>query len=49
MCIRDSYRERIVDVMEELMRFTFLTRDNSGFLTDRYSERLAGEAKKIAM
>lgn len=29
-----SYRERIVDVMEELMRFTFLTRDNSGFLTD---------------
>ena len=44
-----SYRERIVDVMEELMRFTFLTRDNSGFLTDRYSERLAGEAKKIAM
>ena len=48
--MKDSpYRERIVDVMEELMRFTFLTRDNSGFLTDRYSERLAGEAKKIAM
>ena len=48
--MKDSpYRERIVDVMEELMRFTFLTRDNCGFLTDRYSERLAGEAKKIAM
>ncbi|WP_299011393.1 arsenical resistance protein ArsH [uncultured Shewanella sp.] len=34
-----SFRDRIVDVMEELMRFTYLTRDQSDFLLDRYSER----------
>lgn len=34
-----SYRDRIVDVMEELMRFTYLTRDHATFLVDRYSER----------
>lgn len=33
------YYDRIVDVMEELVKFTFLTRDVSGYLTDRYSER----------
>lgn len=35
-----SYYNRIVDVMEELMKFTILTRDRSAFLTDRYSERV---------
>ena len=43
------YRDRIVDVMEELMRFTYLTRDQSEFLLDRYRERRAGQPKLIAM
>lgn len=35
-----SYYNRIVDVMEELMKFTILTRDNASYLVDRYSERV---------
>lgn len=34
-----SYYERVVDVMEELMKFTLLTRDCAQYLVDRYSER----------
>ena len=34
-----SFRDRVEDVMEELMRFTYLTRDHAEFLVDRYSER----------
>ncbi|GAC21272.1 arsenical resistance protein ArsH [Paraglaciecola arctica] len=34
------YYNRIVDVLEELMKFTLLTRDNSDYLVDRYSERV---------
>lgn len=34
-----SYYERVVDVMEELVKFTLLTRDCSPYLVDRYSER----------
>lgn len=33
------YYDRIVDVMEELTKFTLLTRDVSAYLVDRYSER----------
>lgn len=34
-----SYYERVVDVMEELVKFTWLTRDATPYLVDRYSER----------
>ncbi|MFZ2987978.1 arsenical resistance protein ArsH [Ideonella sp.] len=34
-----AYYERVVDVMEELMKFTLLTRDVAPWLVDRYSER----------
>ena len=33
------YYERVVDVMEELVKFTLLTRDCASYLVDRYSER----------
>jgi arsenic resistance protein ArsH len=39
------YYDRIVDVMEELMKFTLLTRDAAPYLTDRYSERKEAAAK----
>lgn len=34
-----SLHDRIVDVVEELMKFTHLLRDNREYMTDRYSER----------
>ena len=35
-----AYYNRLVDVMEELMKFTLLLREHANYLVDRYSERL---------
>lgn len=40
-----SYYDRVVDVAEELMKFTLLTRDIAPYLVDRYSERKETAAK----
>ncbi len=43
--IAGSHYDRIVDVMEELVRFTYMTRARVAVLTDRYSERVEDAAK----
>ncbi|HEX2146726.1 MAG TPA: arsenical resistance protein ArsH [Pseudorhizobium sp.] len=40
-----SFYDRVVDVCEELVKFTILTRDALPYLTDRYSERKEEAAK----
>lgn len=42
------YYDRIVDVMEELMKFTLLTRDIRDHMVDRYSERKESHAELSA-
>ena len=45
-----AFYDRVVDVMEELMKFTLLTRDVAPYLVDRYSERresVAALAKRL--
>lgn len=41
-----SYQLRIVDLMEELVKFTLLTRGHQQHLADRYSERVEAAAKR---
>ncbi|WP_311567918.1 arsenical resistance protein ArsH [Photobacterium arenosum] len=40
-----AYYRRIVDVVEELFKFTLLLRDNKDWLVDRYSERVESAEK----
>jgi arsenical resistance protein ArsH len=43
-----AYYDRVVDVTEELVKFTLMTRGMSAYLTNRYSERKESAAKLMA-
>lgn len=40
-----AFYDRVVDVIEEFVKFTLLTRDVSDYPTDRYSERVESAAE----
>ena len=40
-----SFRERVVDVMEEYQKFLLIMREHADYLVDRYSERKEVAAK----
>jgi arsenic resistance protein ArsH len=42
-----AYYDRVVDVVEELVKFTLLVRGHADYLTDRYSERKGDAQRRV--